>query len=310
MDQPVAIGIDVGGTKLVAATLTAQGRILERVRRATPAGDANELVDALRALLADLGGTLPVGVGIAGLVTPAGLVRYGPNIGVRDLDLAAGLATGRDQPVVVVNDGSAAALGEQRAGAGTGRDDVVLLTLGTGVGGGVVVGGRLLVGAQGFGGELGHVIVEDGGRPCPCGNLGCLEAYAAGTALGRRAAGRLEAESRDSLLRGEGAPTGKAVAVAAGEGDALAREVIEEAGRWLGIALGGLVNALDPEVVLLGGGAAAETAPWLLPEARAAMGERIIGRDWRTPPPIELAGLGDDAGMVGAGLLAAQRAAG
>lgn len=308
MGEAVAIGVDVGGTKLVAAVLDAEGRVLERHRRQTPARDADRLVDELEALAAGLSADLPVGIGIAGLVTHDGVVRYGPNISVHDLDLASVLRQRRGRPVVVVNDASAATLGEQRVGAGRGHRDVLMLTLGTGVGGGVVVGGRLVAGANGFGGELGHVIVEDGGRPCPCGNHGCLEAYAAGSALGRRAGELLAETPRPSRLREADELTGKAVTLAARDGDELAREIVVDAGRWLGVALASLTNALDPEVVLLGGGAAAETATWLLPEARASMATRIIGHTWRAPPPLELAALGDDAGMVGAGLLAADQA--
>ena len=317
MGEAVAIGIDVGGTKLVAAVLDAEGRVLERLRRQTPAGDAERLVDDLHGLIGDLvadrggglggglGGELPIGVGIAGLVTPTGTVRYGPNIDVHDLDLARLLAERTAQPALVLNDASAAALGEQRVGAARGHRDVVMLTLGTGVGGGVVVGGRLLTGANGFGGELGHLLVDDGGRPCPCGNHGCIEAYASGTAIGRRARQRLADEPVDSLLRDVQDVTGRDVTLAARDGDELAREVLLEAGEWLGVALAGMVNALDPEVVLLGGGAAAQTATWMLPAARDAMAARIIGHAWRSPPPVELAALGDDAGMVGAGLAAA-----
>jgi glucokinase len=311
--EAVAIGIDIGGTKLVAAVLDGQGRVLERLRRQTPAGDAERLLEDLHGLIDDLGADregglgsgLPVGIGIAGLVTPAGMVRYGPNIDVHDLDLARLLAERTSQPALVLNDASAAALGEQRVGAARGHRDVVMLTLGTGIGGGVVVGGRLLTGANGFGGELGHLLVDDGGRPCPCGNHGCIEAYASGTAIGRRARQRLADEPVDSLLREVEGITGRDVTLAARDGDELASEVLVEAGEWLGVALAGLVNALDPEVVLLGGGAAAQTATWILPAARDAMAERIIGHAWRSPPPVELAALGDDAGMVGAGLAAA-----
>jgi glucokinase len=311
--EAVAIGIDIGGTKLVAAVLDAEGRVLERLRRQTPAGDAEQLVDDLHGLIGDLdadrrggpGAGLPIGVGIAGLVTPSGMVRYGPNIDVHDLDLARLLAERSGRPSLVLNDASAAALGEQRVGAARGHRDVVMLTLGTGVGGGVVVGGHLLTGANGFGGELGHLLVDDGGRPCPCGNRGCVEAYASGTAIGRRAQQRLADEPVDSLLREVEEITGRDVTLAARDGDELAREVLVEAGEWLGVALAGLVNALDPEVVLVGGGAAAQTATWMLPAAREAMAERIIGHAWRSPPPVEPAALGDDAGMVGAGLAAA-----
>jgi glucokinase len=306
--EPVAIGIDVGGTKLVAATLADDGTVLQRLRRQTPASDPARLVGDIAALTKELGPGLPVGVGIAGLVTPQGIVRYGPNISVRDLDLAGALGASTSSPVVVVNDASAAALGEQRTGAGRGHTDLVMVTLGTGIGGGVVVGGRLLGGAMGFAGELGHVVVEDAGRRCPCGNRGCVEAYAAGSAIGRRAQERLASETRPSLLRDVQDLTGKAVTLAARDGDELAHEILVDAGRWLGVALVTLVNALDPEIILLGGGAAAETATWMVPAAQETLGARIIGSGWRTPPRIELAALGDDAGMVGAGLLAADEA--
>jgi glucokinase len=308
--EPVAIGIDVGGTKLVAATVAADGRVLQRLRRETPARDAERLVADLGALTVELGAGLPVGIGIAGLVTPEGIVRYGPNISVRDLDLAGAVRRATSSPVVVVNDASAATLGEQRAGAARGHTDVVMLTLGTGIGGGVVVGGRVVVGANGFAGELGHIVVEDAGRRCPCGNSGCIEAYAAGTAIGRRAQELLANPARPSRLRDVTDISGKQVTLAARDGDELAIEVLSGAGRWLGVAIVSLVNALDPEIVLLGGGAAAETASWVLPAAQETVASRIIGHDWRTPPRIELAALGDDAGMVGAGLLAADEAAG
>jgi glucokinase len=297
--EAVAIGIDVGGTKLVAATLAADGGVLRRLRRETPAGDERQLVGDLGDLVAELGSDLPVGVGIAGLVTPKGAVRYSPNIAVYDLDLAAELGQVTSGGVAIVNDASAAARGHH---------DVVMLTLGTGVGGGVVVAGELVLGTQGYAGELGHLIVEEGGRPCPCGNRGCIEAYASGSAIGRAAAQRLATTDAPGALRDVDPLTGKSVTLAAREDDELAREVIEEAGFWLGVALAGLVNALDPEIVLLGGGAAAETAPWMVPAASAAMRQRLLGPDFREIPPIELASLGDDAGMVGAGLLAAERA--
>jgi glucokinase len=309
LSDPVAIGIDVGGTKLVAATVAADGRVLERLRRQTPAYDEDELVGSLRQLVGELGATLPVGVGIAGLVSADGVVHYGPNIAVRDLDLAGALAAVTDAEVAVVNDASAAALGEQRVGAAQGCRDVVMLTLGTGVGGGLVLRGELLVGANGFAGELGHIIVEEGGRPCPCGNRGCVEAYAAGTAIGLTARERLVDRAVDSRLREVDDLTGKAVTRAALAGDGFAQQVLRDAGGWLGVAIASLCNIFDPELLLLGGGAAVETSRWILPAAQESLGERLIGSGWRVPPPLELAALGDDAGMVGAALLAAERAA-
>ncbi len=309
-DAPVAIGLDVGGTKLVAATVRGDGSLVERRRLETPAGDERKLVDTLESVIRELGPGLPVGIGIAGLVTPHGTVQYGPNIAIRDLPLADVLGERLGTPVTVLNDGSAAVLGEQRAGAGRGRDDVVLLTLGTGVGGGVVVGGRLVLGHGGFAGELGHVIVSEGGRSCPCGNRGCIEAYASGTAIALLARERLVDRSISSSLRSRTELRGRDVTEAATEGDAFAAALLTEVGGWLGVAIASIVNALDPELVLLGGGAAAPIARWTVPAAEAALAGHVIGSPSRVPPPIELTSLGDDAGVVGAGLHAADGAAG
>jgi glucokinase len=311
VSEPAAIGIDVGGTKLVAATVASDGRVLDRQRRETPARDSEQLVRTLRRSIAELGGgerRLPVGVGIAGLVDRDGRIRFGPNIGVRDLPLADRLAEVAGTHVTVLNDASAAAFGEQRVGAASGHRDVVMLTLGTGVGGGVVVDGHLVLGRSGFGGELGHVIVNEGGRACPCGNRGCVEAYASGTSIGLIARERLVDLSVDTSLRDAEELTGRAVTQAALAGDAFAIGILTEAGRWLGVAAASVVNLLDPEVLLLGGGAAVQTSRWMVPAAEEALADHLIGSPWREPPPFELAALGDDAGMVGAALLARERA--
>ena len=302
------IGIDIGGTQLRAALVTREGTIVERDRRPTPADDPATLVDTLSQLITALrqqaGEDLPVGVGMAGLVTTDGEVRYGPNIGVRDLPLAAALRGSVGGRVVVANDASVAALGEQRSGAGAGVQDLILATLGTGVGGGLVVGGRLITGASGFAGELGHVVVAEHGRPCPCGNRGCVEAYASGSAIGALARDRLVDPHTVSSLRDLEHVAGPEVTAAARAGDRVAREVLEEAGSWLGVALASLVNVLDPHLILLGGGAAEAAAPWMLEPTRRTMAAHLVGSAWREPPPVELAVLGDDAGVVGAGLLA------
>ncbi|MFO7959647.1 MAG: ROK family protein [Nitriliruptoraceae bacterium] len=307
------LGIDIGGTQLRAAMVADDGSILTRDRRPTPADDPGSLVPTLVELIEAIwgraGGRGPVAIGIAGLVTTDGTVRYGPNIGIRDLPLARILREALGAEVLVTNDASVAALGEHRAGAGVDHRDLVLVTLGTGVGGGVVIDGRLLTGATGFGGELGHVIVDEGGRPCPCGNRGCVEAYASGSAIGALARDRLVDPTTVTRLRDLEHVAGPDVTSAAHEGDAVAIEVLEEAGRWLGVALASLVNVLDPDLVLLGGGAAAAAAPWMLEPARVAMAERLVGSAFRTAPPVELAVLGDDAGVVGAGLLALENAA-
>ncbi len=307
------LGIDIGGTQLRAALVDPDGTIVERDRRPTPADEPDSLVETLARLVSEVraraGEEVPVGIGIAGLVTTGGEVRYGPNIGVRSLSLASLLHAVVGGEIVVANDASLAALGEQRAGAGSGVEDLVLVTIGTGVGGGLVVGGRLLTGASGFAGELGHVVVAEHGRPCPCGNRGCVEAYASGSAIGALARDRLVDPTTATSLRELEEVAGPDVTAAAGRGDRIAIEVLEEAGGWLGVALGSMVNALDPQLILLGGGAAEAAAPWMLAPTRRTMAAHLVGSAWREPPPVELAVLGDDAGVVGAGLLAIERAA-
>lgn len=314
MTSASTIGIDIGGTRLRTAAIATDGRILRQQRRPTPAADGASLLSAIEEEVTELGrvvagaDTAPVGIGIAGLVDPEGMVRYGPNIGIRDLPVADELTRRLERTVAVINDGSAAALGEQRVGAGHGRSNVVMFTIGTGVGGGIVIGGELVVGANGFAGELGHVIVERGGRRCPCGNRGCVEAYASGRSIGELAAERLATDTAASQLRDGEKVDGAAVSRAAADGDPLATALLHEVGSWLGIAIASCVNALDPEVVLVGGGAAPAVAPFVLPAARDTLGQHVIGHDFRGLPPIDLAVLGDDAGTVGAGLYAADRA--
>ena len=172
------------------------------------------------------------------------------------------------------------------------------------VGGGLVRDGRLVRGAYGLAAEFGHIIVADGGAPCPCGNRGCLEAYASGTAIGRTA--------REAVAAGtlpEGSPlyaaeriTGADVSAAAADGDAGARQILAEAGRWLGAGIASLVNSLDPEIVIIGGGVS-QAGALLLEPATAAYHERIIAREHRDVPPVVRAHLGDDAGVIGAALL-------
>jgi glucokinase len=298
---PAAVGVDVGGTHLRAAVVDADGVAGPVHRARSRTADGATLVADLAAAAAavDPDGGLPLGLGMAGLVTRDGRFVYGPNVGVADLPLADLVAAATGRAVTVLNDATAAALGEHRLGAGAGHDDVLLLTLGTGVGGGIVAGGRLLLGAHGFAAELGHVIVEDGGRDAPSGIPGTLEGYVAGDAVARAAAG--------AAARGEpGARALDAVGVvaAAGAGEAWAADLLAEAGRWLGVALASLTNALDPGVVVVGGGFGTAAAPWLLPAAEAALAARVLGGPRRPVPPVRVAALGDDAGLLGAGLAA------
>lgn len=322
----LAVGIDIGATKLAGGLVAADGSVLARARADTPPGPGDAIVEACAELTAGLlagagaggagaGGVLegvpPVGVGAAGMIDLDGVVRFAPNIGWEDYPLRDRLTARLRTPVVVDNDANAAAWGEFRAGAAReARTSMVMLTLGTGVGGGLVLGGRLLRGARGLGAELGHVVVRDGGARCPCGNRGCLEAYASGTAMGRRAAERLRAGEvgEDSPLHGLVEVTGKTVTLAAHAGDPVAVEIVAEAGYWLGVGITSMVNALDPEVVVLGGGAM-QAGELLLSPAREIVAARVMGARHRELPPVVRSGLADDAGFVGAALLALETVA-
>lgn len=303
MAAPVAVGVDVGGTKLLALAVADTGEVVARSRVTTPQDDPDALVAAIADAAREVGSDLPVGVGVAGTVSRDGELRFGTNLGVHDLPLADRLRRDLDVEVTVRNDGTVALYGEVKAGAAVGARHVLMLTLGTGVGGGILADGRLVEGETGLGGEVGHIVIDDGGRPCPCGSNGCLEVYASGSALGVRARERLGGGGTTSSLDEVDVVDGKAVTLAALDGDELALEVLREAGRWLGVGLTGLVNVLDPSVVVVGGGAAPLAAPILLPEAEAVMERRIIGADHRTPPPVVVAQLADDAGAIGAALL-------
>lgn len=301
MSARAAIGVDVGGTHLRAAVVERAGAVGPVRRRRSRTEDGPTLVADVVAAADDLdpGRTLPLGVGMAGLVDRDGRFLYGPNVGVRDFPLASELALTGGRRVTVLNDATAAALGEHRLGAAVGHDDAVLLTLGTGVGGGVICGGRLLHGAHGLAAELGHVIVAQGGRDAPSGIAGTLEGYAAGRAVERAAA--------DAAARREpGARPLDAVGVvaAAEDGEPWAVTLLEEAGRILGIALASLVNVLDPTVLVIGGGFGTAAASLLIPAAERSLAAHVLGAAARPLPPVVVASLGDDAGLLGAGLAA------
>lgn len=320
MDAPArpgaapAIGLDIGGTKIVAAVVHPDGRISGRRRVDTPIEGhrrTGELVALVRALCREHALTrTTVGVGAAGLVDLDGVVRYAPNLDWRDYPLRAVLEAELGLPVRVENDAAAAVWAEYAVGAGhEAAIGALMLTLGTGVGGGLVMDGELVRGAHGLAGEFGHMIVAEGGARCPCGNNGCLEALASGNAIGRSArdavaAGTLPSGSR---LYGVAHLTGAEVTAAAQVGDAGARAVLATAGHWLGVGIASLVNSLDPEIVIVGGGVI-DAGNLLLDPAVAAYHERVVARAHRAVPPVVSARLGDDAGVIGAALLGAAAA--
>ena len=302
---PAALGIDVGGTKVAAGLVTAAGELLAETRRPTP-DDADELLGVMVEVARELmpATPLPVGVGFPGLVDLTGGVHYGPNIVRVTESLEIVLTQQLDTHVLVDNDANAAAWAEFRVGAGrAASSSMVMLTLGTGLGGGLILGGRLFRGAHGFAGELGHVVIAADGAAGPSGIAGEAEAYAAGTALPLlaeefRAAGRVPPGSPLDAADLDG----EDITEAAQQGDATAVAVLAEMGRYLGITAAGLVSALDPELIVVGGGVIA-AGDLVLEPARAACRAHTIGAEFRPEVPIVPAELGPAAGIVGAGLL-------
>jgi glucokinase len=311
-----AVGVDIGGTNLRIALVDATGGVGRVDEYSTPVAvgtdpdeAATALVTTLEAAIArtDPSGALPIGIGFAGAITTDGRAVYGPNVSTRDLPIRDEVvAETGNEAVTVINDANAAAWGEYRFGAGRDVEDMVMVTLGTGVGGGVVVHGRLVEGKQGFGGELGHMTLVADGWECNCGNRGCLEAYASGRSLTRHAADLL-ATGRPSTLAGA-TLTPADVSRAARDGDELAIDAIAAAGQWLGIGVAALVNVLDPDMVVIGGGVTEHVREWLMPVVRTVVPRRTVGRLYRTAPEIVVAELGDRAGMIGAADMARRRA--
>jgi len=283
-----AIGVDIGGTKVEVAEVDAHGHVHHRVRRPTdtrggPAGVIRETIAAVRQLqeTADFA-ALAIGVGIAGQIEPnSGVVRFAPNLGWREVPLQSELSKRLSLPTTVTNDVRAATWGEWAYGAGEGAQDVVCLFIGTGIGGGVVSDGRLLLGASNIAGELGHLTVDYDGPLCHCGNRGCLEALAGGWAIARDAQEAVSAEptAGTALLAAAGGDsqslTARIVAEVARQGDPLARRLVERVGQALAAGSVGLVNALNPSRLILGGGVI-DGLPELLDVVRQGIQERAL----------------------------------
>lgn len=296
------VGIDIGGTKALGVLLGADGWVIAEHRVPTPCG-AEALGAAVDEVLDGLGVRRPqaVGVGVAGLVTRAGVLRMGPNLpGTLEWDVAGDLHRrfGAGVRLAVLNDATAAALAEWRGGAAVGADDAAVVTLGTGIGAGFVTGGRLLLGCNGFAGEPGHAVVVAGGEPCVCGQRGCWERYASGSALARFGTEAGLAAPGGRALRGED------VVAAAAAGDGRARAALGELARWVALGVVNLVNVLDPEVVVLGGGLVG-AAEWFLPAVAAELPGLLYGSAHRPLPSLRAALLGERAGAIGAALAAA-----
>lgn len=310
----LSIGIDVGGTKIAAGVVDADGTIGARTHRDTPADSVDQtaqaIIDAAAELIKDHQ-VEAVGIGAAGFVSSdRSTVLFAPNLAWRDEPLGARVAEALKVPVVVENDANAAAWGEFAFGAAKDVEHMVCVTVGTGIGGGVVIGGELLRGAHGVAAELGHMRVVPGGHRCGCGARGCWEQYASGRALVRE--GRAQAES-GSLAAAQmlsvcgitdpAELTGPMITHAAASGDPCAVELLDDLGQWLGEGLASIATLFDPSTIVIGGGVSA-AKELLLKSAQVAFEKNLPAKANRPHPAFGLAELGNDAGLIGAADLA------
>ena len=317
----LAIGIDIGGTKVAGGTVAPDGAVLARARRDTPHRSMSpdvventivEVVDELVAQVAEqsLGEVIAVGIGAAGFVAAdRATVAFAPHLSWRDEPLRAALARRVAVPITVDNDANAAAWAEWKFGAARGETHVLIVNLGTGIGGGIVTDGHVQRGRFGIAGEFGHMQVVPNGLRCECGNKGCWEQYASGNALVREARDLIQARSpvaNDLLAAVGGDPsalTGPLITAAAQNGDPTAVELLAEIGSWLGVGMANLAAAFDPGTFVIGGGVSA-AGPLLLDPARETFRRQLTGRGYRPEAQIVAAELGNEAGLIGAADLA------
>ena len=300
------IGIDVGGTKCLGVVLDDSGVVIEEQRRPTPPG-TEAFVETLAELATALGVTDSLGIGVPGMVTRSGVIKASPNlIDITDFEVGRMLSERLGFLVEVGNDATCAAAAEWQVGAARGATEMVMVTLGTGIGGGVIAGGQLIRGANGFTGEIGHMVVDPEGLPCPCGRRGCWERYASGTGLAQLArVAAIGKRLRRVVQLAGGDPDnvrGENVQAAAREGDVEALNVIDLFGRWVALGLVNLTNVLDPQMFVLGGGLAASGDLYLGP-IQKWFTELLYAPDLRPHPQLVFASLGERAGAVGAALM-------
>ena len=311
----VWIGVDVGGTKVLAGVVDKSGRVLRTATRRTPGRrvESRHVEDALAAAVRDVAGAETVcgiGVAAAGFVDTAGeRVMFAPHLPWQGEDVRAVLEARFGAPTVLDNDANCAALAEWTHGAARGAGSALVVTMGTGIGGALLVDGHVLRGANGMAGEFGHMQVVPDGHPCECGRRGCWEQYSSGNALVRSARTRMA--DRPSVLEEAcggnlDSLTGPMVTDAAESGDLVAWEAFQGVGDWLGVGVANLVAAFDPELVVVGGGVSAAGERLLAP-ARAALARALVGSEHRRLPAVVPAQLGPAAGVVGGAALARRR---
>lgn len=315
----LVLGIDLGGTKILSAAVDSLGKVVCRDLTATPvalgpsAVVAEIIASARRTMGQSPDDYKAIGIGAAGLVDPAkGIVHTSPNLpGWKDIPLCRELASALGKPVFIINDAHAAAIGELEYGAGRGCCHFIFITVSTGIGGGLVLGGNIYEGSRGFGGEIGHMVIDDEGPECTCGNRGCWEMLASGKAIEREAKRRITSGEKTSILslyHSEGSEesqrlpidclTAKSVHAAALAGDALAFDLIKRNAYYLGIGLANLVNIFNPERIVIGGGLSNMGDMLLIPAFEEA-GRRAFEQSFQAVNFLK-AELGSDAGVIGA----------
>ena len=317
--KAASIGIDIGGTKTLGVILSEQGNLLAQLRFPTPPGSV-EIVELVLSIYSELSGEIDndvplscLGIGVAGLVDTTGEIRHAPNLvnadGLRIREL---IASKVDVPVHVDNDANCAALAEIRLGAAKDIDNALVVTLGTGIGGAVVVNGSVFRGGFGLAGEPGHMLVDPNGIRCACGANGCWESYASGTGLRNLAVRRAEVGELHDVVKGLGGRhegiTGELISQAASGGDKEAIAVVDEYAKWVAIGLANCAALLDPEMIVLGGGI---VGSWGLfgPRICGVFDGFLIGSEQRSSVLIKPAKMGEAAGAVGASLLGTVRGA-
>ena len=304
----ISVGVDIGGTKTIAVRLDGTQVVDESlfiIERTTGTLDA-----IIRSIESVHGAAVEaIGVGIAGLVRPMdGTLVWGPHVPETNLDVRAAVSERFNVPVYVDNDANTAAFAEMKVGAATGYSDVLFVTLGTGIGGAIVIDGSLYRGG-GFAGEWGHVQVDGIGLLCDCGKRGCWETRASGPTLIRLAHQVVTRNPDSSLARilDPDSISGESVVAAADGGDETARALVTEVGRSFGQGLAGLVAIFDPELIVIGGGLGS-VGESIVGPARRVLSDSLHGGRLRVPPAVQVATLGSSAGAVGAALLAVEEA--
>ncbi len=319
-DGPPILGVDLGGTKILAGVVSADNRILGRGKRNTPAREGGPAI--LEAMIECAGEALASagisrdqlaagGIGSPGpLDVKAGVILFSANLNVKNYPIGPELAAYLDRPVLVQNDVRVAGYAEFRLGAGRGYRDMIAAFVGTGIGGCIIMGGQIVAGSTGNAGEIGHTIVKAGGPRCGCGAEGCMEALASKTAIQRRVNKAIQkgipTVLREKMARKNGRLKSGDLAEAVAACDAVALKAVERAAHYLGLGLGGLVNVLGPEVVIIGGGVPGALGdPWV-ELARTSARTQIL-TDPEGHIKILRAALGDDAGVLGSALMAREQ---